>query len=155
MTYKILAITALIFAVILFSAQNFSTQTIIVDKRPSQIFLQLQIHDAKGKLVTYLEPTLTFVLRPDLVDQYLSTKQHTTITKDGKRFVQFQFEENGAYSIPSVASIHNLFEPIGKKIITLEELKNKIIILGFLHEGYVVVPGDTFSAHWTVMEPLD
>ena len=140
-----LAITALIFAVILFSAQNCSAQNIIIDKRPSQIFLQLQIHDANGKLVTYLEPTLTLVFRPDLVDQFLATKQHTTITKDGKRFEQFQFEQNGTYSITSVSSITTIFDPIG----------NKIAILQSGHDGYDVVPGDTFSAHWTVMEPLD
>jgi len=150
-----LAITVLIFAVILFSAQNCSAQNIIVDKRPSQIFLQLQIHDANGKLVTYLEPTLTFEPRPDLVDQYLATKQHTTITKNGKSFEQFQFEQNGTYSVTSVSSITTIFGPIKKNIITLEELRNRIAILVFGHDGFDVVPGDTFSAHWTVMEPLD
>jgi len=140
-----LAITALIFAVILFSAQNCSAQNIIVDKRPSQIFLQLQIHDANGKLVTYLEPTLIMsVYRPDLLNQYLATKQHTTITKDGKSFEQFQYEENGTFSITTAISVYYMKDPI-----------EKYPFLAFSHDGYDVVPGDTFSAHWTVREPLD
>ena len=140
-----LILVALIFVTILFFAQNCFAQTIVIDKKPSQIFLQIQIRDANGKLVTYLEPTVMYMYRPDLVDSYLATKQHTTITKDGKSFEQFQYEEHGTFSITHVMAQYQM---------TYDIEINIIPILTFLHDGYDIVPGDTFSALWTVREPL-
>lgn len=145
-SYTVIAVgTAIIFATILFSTQNCFAQTIIVDKKPSQIFLQIQVHDADGKLVTYLEPTVMYMYRSDLVDSYLATKHHTTITKDGNRFEQFQYEEHGTFSITHA---------MAQYMMTYDDGKNIIPILTFLHDGYDIVPGDTFSALWTVRVPL-
>jgi hypothetical protein len=140
-----LIFVALIFVTMLFFAQNCSAQTIVVDKKPSQIFLQIIIHDTNGKLVAYLEPTVMYLFRPDLVDSYLVTKQHTTITKDGKSFEQFQYEEHGTFSTTHAMAQYQMTTDVGKNIIP---------ILTFLHDGYDIVPGDTVSALWTVREPL-
>jgi hypothetical protein len=144
---KLLSIAVILLFVTLLTGNSYG-QTYVApqDSQKSNIYLQIRIQNSDGQLVAYLEPTILYVFHPELLDKYLDTKpDKTIITIGGKKFEQIQFEEISKFSITNVISHYKMLSLISGKQET---------ILGFINEGYPVVPGDTVTANWTVIRPI-
>ena len=140
----IVSILIIVFAVTLI-ANSYGQVATVQTSKTEKVYLQIQVRNSDGKLVAYIEPTVLYVYYPGLLDKYLDKKPNISIvTIDGKRFEQIQFEERGTFDKYHTYAQYEMWS-----------LNNgqRVDILSLLHDGYVVVPGDTYSVLWTIIRP--
>jgi len=111
-------------------------------QKPLKVYLQLQIRNSDGKLLAYFEPTVLYIYHPALIDQYLDTKPKSIITKDGERFEQIHFKESGTFGTYHAMAQYRMMYSVDDTPVSL---------LTLVHDGYYVLPRDTFTASWTVI----
>jgi len=102
-----------------------------------EVSIQIQIRDSEGRLVAYFEPTQTW-LKPKLVHEYLDTKENKSIIlKDGKNFEVIKWEQSKSYR--------------GNELVTAYGGNG----LSTFYNGFITEPGDTSTASWKVVRPLN
>ena len=136
--YIVLSVSIVI---MLFSAQNCFAQTTMVGKKPPQIFMQIQLRDAEGHFVGYIEgyPQIFYLDR--VIDWVEPLARKSTVLKDGERHEimhyvgsldQFESQIMGAYFLKL---------PINGKMTT---------VLYFHHDSFSVLSSDTAQVFWTI-----
>lgn len=128
--------------ILLFSAQNCFAQTVMVGKNPPQIFMQIQLRDADGHLVGYIEgyPQIFYLDR--VIDWVEPLAHKSTILKDGERHEVMQYAGSLDWFEAQTMGGYFLKLPINGKTTTA---------LYFHHDSFHILPGDTAHVFWTVI----
>lgn len=111
----------------------------------SLIYVQVQLRNSDGKLVTYIEGHKITILHQKELDQFLDSQPIvTTITDNGQNY--------DLYQIPIVSHITSdtIVSKTGLGTVT----DGKPILFAFYgHDGYPIVRGDTLTVTWIVLRP--
>jgi len=103
-----------------------------------EITAQIQFRDSEGRLVAYYEPTQHWV-DPKLVHEYLDRKENKSIIlKDGKNFEVITWEQSKSHNRGN--ELNTAFGGGG---------------ISTFFNGFIPEPGDTSTASWTVVRPLN
>ena len=112
-------------------------------KNPPQVLMQLQLRDAKGHLLAYIEGTRIVSLKPVMLNQYLDTipgKQ--IIMKEGKMYELIQFQRPE----PTVVRSHSMAMFV--LMARIDDKNQNVLMIN--HDAYQVEPGDTATVYWTI-----
>ena len=107
------------------------------------IYVQIQIRNADGQLAGYIESDKITVEKPDLLDVILDTTtlQKSNFTINGQNF---ELKEIGT------STVHKGNYTVHSKT---GFVRDDTFILLANHDGYQLVPGDTFTALWKIIRP--
>jgi len=114
-------------------------QGILWTDEPSlvEVSVQIQIRDSEGRLVAYYEPTQIWVT-PKLIHEYLDREENKSIIlKDGKNLEVIKWEQSKSYKGNGLATVY------GSNYFTS------------FYNGFLTEPGDTGTASWKVVRPLN
>jgi len=120
------------------------TQGQTLGKYPSlaEVSLQIQIRDSEGLLVAYYEPTQIYVVDIALVHEFLDAKENkSTIIKEGRNFEVIKWEQSGYYKGSKFESAFGFY-------------KGDLALVVF-PDGFLTEPGDTYTASWKIVRPLN
>ena len=111
------------------------------DPSLSQVFLQLQLRNSEGQLVTYLEPTVMYITNIAMVHEFLDTKDKKIIEKNGEKFELIQYDSKAFFSTT-------------KQIASYGMVYKETHVLLFRHDGYIATPGDTLDVSWKIIRTI-
>ena len=106
-----------------------------------QVSLQLQLRNSEGQLVTYLEPTVMYIIDIAMVHEFLDTKDKKIIEKNGEKFELIQYDSKEFFSTT-------------KQIATYAMVHKETYVLIFRHDGYITSPGDTLDISWKIIRTI-
>jgi len=116
-------------------------------KEPPQVLLQLQLRNAKGQLLAYIEGTRIVSMRPALLNQYLDTipgKQ--IIMKEDKMYELIQFQRPE----PTVIRSHSMAMFV--LMARIDDKNQNVLMIN--HDAYQVEPGDRATVYWTIIRQV-
>ncbi|GEM_PF-4898364 len=118
------------------------------DKTLRQVSLQLELRNSAGQLVTYLEPTEMYISDIIGTHDYLDTLENKkTIDINGETLELIEFSRSDTfYTVQQVNMYNLLYNP------TEYFVKP---VLHFRHDGYFSNPGDTLTAHFSIIRTMD
>lgn len=103
-----------------------------------QISLVLIVHDSKGNLVNYLEPSVIFIRDVNGIHDFINSSNYTTITKNGHTMKVYTehhwegFDHKGQYTQFGL-------------------WYNGYTVLVLNNNGYIAEPGDTLDVYWKIL----
>lgn len=106
-----------------------------------QVSLQLQLRNSEGQLVTYLEPTVMYIIDIAMVHEFLDTKDKKIIEKNGEKFELIQYDSKSFFSTT-------------KQIASYGMVYKETYVLIFRHDGYIASPGDTLDISWKIIRTI-
>jgi len=111
-----------------------------------QIFLQLELRDSNGNLVTYIEAEQIIVIYPLELNEFLDNQSYKEfLIKDGKAYEIIQWQgKTEKFDKRHVYSLFNLYAP---------EQNEFNLVLTANHNSYKTQPGDTLRVFWTIIRP--
>jgi hypothetical protein len=127
--------------ILLFSAQNCFAQT--MDKKPPQIFMQIQIRDADGRFVGYVEGYPQIFYLDKAIDWVEPLAHKSTIMIDGERHEMLQHAGTLDWSESVTMGGYFLKLPVNGRTTT---------VLYFHHDSFHISPGDVAHVFWTVIK---
>ena len=113
------------------------------------IFVQTNLRNSDGQLVTYLESSKFTNLNQSALDLFLdfesSWGNDPIITIDGKQFQIIRRVQTQSFNSEGLVASTNLFDNVGKK---------PVLLARFAHDGYTTISGDTLESVWTFIRPV-
>ena len=106
-----------------------------------QVSLQLQLRNSEGQLVTYLEPTVMYIIDIAMVHEFLDTKDKKIIEKNGEKFELIQYDSKAFFSTT-------------KQIASYGMVYKETYVLIFRHDGYITSPGDILDISWKIIRTI-
>ncbi len=123
---------------------SYGQQDIAPREDPSlpQVSLQLQLRNSEGQLVTYLEPTVMYIIDIAMVHEFLDTiKDKKIIEKNGEKFELIQYDSKAFFSTTKQIAGYGMVYK-GEHVLT------------FRHDGYITSPGDTLDISWKIIRTI-
>jgi len=124
--------------------ESFAQREAAPQEDPSlyEVSLQMQLRDADGYLITYLEPTTMYILNIQRVHEFLDTKEGKKIIEiEGRMYEQIEYEQTFRF--------HET-----KQIATLGMWYLDGFPLLFRTDGYLTSPGDTLDVSWKIVRTI-
>jgi len=116
---------------------------------PVSIFLQIQVRDSNGALVSYMEThlvTITDMVKLNLLlDQKSPVFEKSIITNGGQKFEVIKATDNEVHTSGTIVS---------QNMISVTDGKHSQVLAVADHDGYPVIPGDNVTAYWTLVRPV-
>ena len=113
------------------------------------IFVQTNLRNSDGQLVTYLESSKFTNLNQSALDSFLdfesSGGNDPIITIDDKQFQIIRRVQTQSFNSEGLVASTNLFDNIGEK---------PVLLARFAHDGYTTISGDTLKSIWTFIRPV-
>lgn len=112
------------------------------------IFLQIQVRDSNGVLVSYMEThqvTIIDVAKLNLLLNQKSPLFEKSIVTNGDQ----KFEVIKATDI----EVHTSGTIVSQNMISVTNGQHSQVLAVADHDGYPVVPGDKVTAYWTLVRP--
>ncbi len=111
----------------------------------ASIFVQIQVRNSDGQLVTYLEPNKIFILDMELLTGVLDTQPvQQTFSRSGQNFELITLDVEKKITIPDVISKTSFGTIVDGK---------EVRLVSSVHDGYPVIPSDTVTTIWTIIRP--
>ena len=108
------------------------------------ISLQLTVRNSDGMLVTYNEPQVFWLRNVNFIHQFLDEQEKKTIIFiDGKKHEQIEFERRHYYSTGGGQISMYILGWGGQGILNAEM------------NGYISDVGDTLTASWKIIRPVE
>ena len=112
------------------------------DSSLHEVFLQLQLRNSEGQLITYIEPSTMYIRNLKMVHEFLDTKENKKIIeKDGEKLELIQYEQTFRFSET-------------KQIATVGMVYKNFYVITFRHDAILTSPGDTLDASWKIIRTI-
>jgi hypothetical protein len=112
------------------------------------IFLQIQVRDSNGALVSYMEThqvTITDMAKLNLLlDQKSPLFEKSTVTNGDQKFEVIKATD---------IEVHTSGTIVSQNMISVTDGQHSQVLAVADHDGYPVVPGDKVTAYWTLVRP--
>ena len=113
------------------------------------IFAQAIVRNPDGLLVAYMESTKFFELDPAAIQTFLEQEAaegiDPTITVDGETFMVIKRTHTETFDGFDMKGSTTLYGDIDGEY---------VFLIRFIHDAYLVEPGDEFTSTWTFVYPM-
>jgi len=113
------------------------------------IFVQTNLRNSDGQLVTYLESSKFTNLNQSALDSFLdfesSGGNDPIITIDDKQFQIIRRVQTQLFDSEGLVASTNLFDNVDGK---------PVLLARFAHDGYTTIFGDILESVWTFIRPV-
>jgi len=140
----ILAIGIVVLSSILLMDVNASTHN---RSHPSlvEVSLQVLVRDSEGRLVSYFEPNLMYIVNLAKIHERLDEVED-------KEIILINGVEHELIEIHLVG---HFTEKDSKQIASFIMYHGGERVLAYRHDGYFIENGDTWIAHWKIIRPIN
>jgi hypothetical protein len=133
------------FIVIFVAFTNYSTFALYEQPKDVQLFLQIQVRDSDGTLITYIEGKPR-IFNLEKVSQYLeSISQKSTFVKNGKTYEIFRSNSESSFSQTNTMGGYFIRFPING-------IDTNVMYMD--HGSYHVKQGDIIKAYFTLIRSV-
>jgi len=113
------------------------------------IFVQATLRNSDGHLIAYLESTEITYFDLQALDQFIDLQ----ISQEN--FQRISLDDNNYQMIQSTSLIEFEDKTVSSSTIFYDNVDGeKIALVGFLHDGYFVSPGDKLELIWTFIREM-
>ena len=113
-----------------------------------EVMLQLELRNASGGLVTYIEATQIIAIYPNELNSFLDKINYKEfLIKDGKAFEKIQWQgRTEKFEKQHAFSQFNLWDT---------SFDEPLALLTVRHHSYQTQPDDTITVYWTIIRPAN
>ena len=113
---------------------------------PFIVFVQTQVRNSNGQIVAYLESSKILVAEPERLQKMLDVLPVSlTFTRGEQEFELIQIVTETPVKEPNAIARTTLVTAIDGKQVSL---------VYYIHDGFLIVPGDTITSAWSVIRPV-
>lgn len=112
------------------------------------IYAQIEVQDANGNLVEYLESGTVKITDLNALNQLIDHNpdvfHKTTITLGDQSYDLFKATNVVAHKYPTIVS---------QNTIATSNATSRVVLVSVDHDGYPAIPGDKVTTYWTILRP--